>query len=184
MSLIPLGYVLTGGPSCGKTTTLHELQKLGFATVGEAARTIIDEALLNGIPVEVLREDQLKFQQIVTQRCLLMENAAPRDKIVFFDRSLVDNIAYSRLFGVDPKFIEMIAHDRYRKIFFLEQLAYEKDYARVEDIETVKKLNELIPQVYKEFGYEVITVPIGAIEQRVKFILDHIESEGIEPIIK
>ncbi len=36
-------FVISGGPGAGKTTTLPELEKLGFPHVPEAARLIIQE---------------------------------------------------------------------------------------------------------------------------------------------
>ena len=41
-------YVITGGPSTGKTTLLEELAKRGYKTIPEVARVVIDEGIAAG----------------------------------------------------------------------------------------------------------------------------------------
>jgi predicted ATPase len=103
------------------------------------------------------------------------ERELPKDEIVFIDRGLPDCIAYYKLYGVDAReILKICKKKRYKKIFFLEPLKFEKDYARIEDEETARKLSELIKKTYLDMGYEVVSVPRMPIEERIKFILSNL----------
>lgn len=168
-------YVITGGPCSGKTTIINELSKLGFYTVPEAARLLIDREKNNGKSLEEIRRDELDFQVKVLKLKIEIENKMPRDKVIFFDRAVPDSIAYYEFLGVDSKQLkESCKEKRYRKVFFLEQLQFEKDYARVESEELANKLSDLLLNAYLELGYEVIIVPEMSVGDRVKFILSHL----------
>ena len=41
-------YVITGGPGCGKTTTVNQLNMLGYHTTIEHARHFIDTQMITG----------------------------------------------------------------------------------------------------------------------------------------
>lgn len=171
-------YVITGGPSSGKTTTINELSKLGFHIVPEAARILIDREKTNGKTLDQIRGDELEpdFQVRVLKMKIEIENKAPKDKVVFFDRGIPDCIAYYEILGIDSKKLkELCKEKRYRRIFFLEQLTYKKDYARTEDIETVNKISELLFKTYVDLGYEIIRIPAMSIEDRIKMILSYVD---------
>lgn len=172
---IPPWYVITGGPSSGKTVLLQELQKLGYYTVKEASRVLIDKYKKKGISTKELRKDEALFQQRLLQIKLEVEERTPKDKVVFFDRAIPDSVAYYKVCGLDARDIERISRNRYRKIFFLEQLPFQQDYARTEDEATVRKLNQLLLESYKNLGYEVVFVPAVSIEERLKLVLAHLK---------
>lgn len=96
-------YVITGGPSSGKTTLIKELSKLGFITCPEAARILIDKGIKNGKSVKEIRGDEAEFQKRVLKMKIEKEKKMPRNKIVFFDRAIPDSIAYYQIFGLDSK---------------------------------------------------------------------------------
>lgn len=168
---IPDWYVITGAPSSGKTTLLASLKRLGYNTVPEAARVLIDEHRRRGIPAEELRRDEGLFQQKVLEMKLQVERETPKDELHFFDRGVPDSIAYYQLCGLDTKQIEVYSRDRYRKIFFLEPLAFEKDYARTESGDAVIQLNRLILDTYQNLGYEVVRIPAVSVEERVNLVV-------------
>lgn len=165
-------YVITGNPGSGKTTTISRLSKMGYATCLEAARMIIDEDISKGKTKKEIRSNEEEFQKKVLELKIELEKKLPKDKIVFLDRGLPDTIAYLQLYGFDDtKVIKLCRKKRYEKIFFLESLSFEKDYARTEDEESLKRLGELLKKVYLDLGYEVIEVPVMTVEDRIKFIL-------------
>lgn len=169
-------YVITGGPSSGKTTVINELAKLGYITFPETARALIDKEVTNGKTKTEIRKNEAEFQRRVLKMKIVMEKKAPRDKIVFFDRAIPDSLAYYQIYGMEPKeVLRFCKRKRYKKIFFLLQLPFENDYARVEDGKTVKKLNKLLKESYEKLGYEVIDIPAMPIKERVKKILSGIE---------
>ncbi len=173
---IPNWYVITGGPSSGKTTVLNELAKLGYLIYPEAARVFIDREMAKGKSLREIRGNEADFQKRVLKIKIRVEKEAPKDKIVFFDRAIPDSIAYYQICGLDPKeVLKFCQRKTYRKIFFLEQLPFNQDYARVEDGKTVKKLNKLLKKSYQNLGYEVVTIPVMPIRERVKRILNEIK---------
>lgn len=171
----PNWYVVTGGPSSGKTTLLKSLGKLGYYTVPEPARLIIDEHMARGITLQELRYDEAEWNRMVLQRSMQAEEGVPKDRTVFFDRAIPDNIAYHKLRGMSTEHIEAVAKGRYRKVFFMEPLHfYEKDYSRTEDLEIANRLSRLLLDAYRNLGYPVIEVPPVSVEERVSFVLSHL----------
>ena len=133
-------YVITGGPSSGKTTVLKELAKLGYVVYPEAARVFIDKEMKKGKSLKEIRGNEAEFQRKVLKIKVEVEKTAPKDKIVFFDRAIPDSIAYYQIAGLNPQEVLRFCPKRkYKKIFFLEQLPFGQDYARIEDNKTIKK---------------------------------------------
>lgn len=168
-------YVITGGPCSGKTTMINELSKLGYHTVPELARVLIDREIKNGNPLEEIRRDESEFQKRVLLLKIEIENKVPKKKIVFFDRAIPDSIAYYKILGINPKnLIKTCKRKKYRKVFFLEQLPFEKDYARTENTEDANKLSKLLFECYSELGYEIVKIPVLPVKNRLKIILSHV----------
>jgi len=168
-------YVITGGPSSGKTTVLNELAKLGYTVYLEAARVLIEQEIVKGKSLEEIRGDEAEFQRRVLKIKIEVEKTAPKDKIVFFDRAVPDSIAYYQICGLDPKEVLKFCQKKtYRKIFFFVQLPFNKDYARIEDGDTIEKLNKLLKESYENLGYKAIDIPVVSVEDRVQRILSEI----------
>jgi len=168
-------YVLTGRPCSGITTAVNALGRQGYRTVGEAARSIIDAGVAAGKSVDEIRSDDAGFQRAIVRHKLESEAALPRDEVVFFDRAIPDNLIYHDIAGLDPG--EVIPHcrpTRYRKVFFMEPLPYQADYARTESELILGRLERELPQAYLGLGYEVVSIPALRIEERVARILDEI----------
>lgn len=177
----PAWYVLTGGPSSGKTTLLAELQKLGYAVVPEAARAVIDEAAARGITPAELRKDEKKFQDTVMRRKIAIENEQPSDALTFFDRGMHDTIAYFRHYGyeVEDWIRQACQRASYEKVFLLEPLAnYEKDYARTEDDGFYQRIHQLLQDAYEEAGIPIVSIPPVSVADRVTMILNEIKVEA------
>src|SRR4051812_9670205 len=121
-------YVITGGPSTGKTTLLDELEKLGYATIGEAARMEIDEAVAIGLTAEELREDEKHFQDEVVRRRVELESGVPAGREVFLDRGMQDSLAYYRYydFEIEPWVRDLIDETTYGLAFVMEPLGFLK----------------------------------------------------------
>ncbi len=171
-------YVITGGPSTGKSTTQQELAKLGYATVDEAARLVIDDAVAKNVAVTDLREDEKQFQDIVVRYRVELEAKAPPNDIVFLDRGMQDSLAYYRYyqFTIEPWAMELIEQIRYGKIFLLEPLGvFKRDYARTEPLDFNDYISDLLYDAYTEYGMKPIRVPAMSVEDRVQFILEAIK---------
>lgn len=164
-------YVITGGFSSGKSTVLSCFEKMGYKTIPDAARILIDEEMAVGKTIEEIRRNEREFQQKVLAIKLRVENKLSGNQIIFFDRAIPDSAAYYQICGLNPKeVLDVCQKGQYEKVFFMEQLPLIKDYARTEDSQTAKRLNQFLKQTYKQLGYKVIFVPVMSIKKRVKFI--------------
>lgn len=171
----PSWYVITGGPSSGAGKIIQELAIRGYQVVPEIARVLIDRHVTLGISPEEFRKNEAEFQQRIFREKLETEQRIPRDRIVFFERGVPDSIPYYQINGLDTQEVERVSRERYKKIFFLEQLpVYTKDYARLEDEETARRLSELLYKCYSELGYEVFLIPTLTIMDRVQMILSQL----------
>lgn len=173
-------FVITGGPSTGKTTLLDELEKAGYTTIPEAARTLIDEALKKGITTEEFRADEKRFQEDIARLKEEIETKHVSSEITFFDRGMHDTIAYLRHYNyhIEDWIQELMHKSNYQKVFLLEPLSvYQHDYARTESPDFVYDINKLLHEAYAESGLEPIRVPALALSDRIKFILDNLEEE-------
>lgn len=169
-------YVITGAPSSGKTTVLNALSELGYRTIPEAARVLIDEEMARGKTLEEIRKDEAEFQRKTLEIKVDIEKNTPTDEIVFFDRAIPDSTAYYQTIGQDHEEVYEVCNEhKYKKVFFFERVPFEKDYARTENEETTERLNNLLHKAYSDLGYEVVTIPTVKTEDRIKIILDHIE---------
>jgi predicted ATPase len=173
---VPNWYVVTGVPSSGISTLVSALRPYVDKTFPEAARMLIDRNLKRGIPVAVTRKDEGEFQKKVLRIKLLREARARTDKLYVFERGIPDSIAYFEVAGLDSAPIKKHSN-RYRKIFFLEPLKYEKDYARTESEAVRDKLNNMLMASYTGLGYEVVFVPALPVEARVKLVLSHFDKD-------
>lgn len=170
-------YVVTGGPSVGKSTLLDELAKLGYATLPEAARVVIDEGVEQGLSVEQIRNDEEAFQMKVLERKVEVEKTTQAEQITFFDRGVHDTVAYLKLYDMplNEAVNKAVAHAAYKKVFLLEQLnEFVADYARVESQELLDKLQKLLFKAYADHGMQPVVIPACSLERRVKLILQHL----------
>jgi predicted ATPase len=95
--------------------------------------------------------------------------------MVFLDRGVPDSIGYYILEGLYPdEPIKKSKETRYKKIFFFERLLFEKDAVRSEDFKIAAELNHILKESYQTLGYEIISVPILTVKDRVDFILKHV----------
>lgn len=181
-------YVITGGPSCGKTTTIEFLKEnTSYPTFGELARDYIyEEVKKRGLNVKSkkdiertvgeLREDEAVFQGNIFERNFIRENKLNAEKMCFLERALPDSIAYYSNSGLTIDYVVRASNKRkYKKVFLLEQLTeYENDGLRTEDKEEGLKLSNLLFEAYTKLGYDVVRVPEMSVEERHEFILSHL----------
>jgi predicted ATPase len=166
-------YVLTGGPCVGKTTVLQLLTRLGFPILTETAREVIEEqAAICGTLVPWIHPKE--FQEAVAWRQWKKETFTIHRKTIFLDRGIIDGCGYAAMEEVPvPRIIDLFGRNRYDRVFLLAPLPfYENDESRKEDREFGSQVSEEIRKAYIAHGYEVITVPFMAPEERVGFILD------------
>jgi predicted ATPase len=174
-------YVITGGPSSGKSTVIRALQDMGYKTTLEAARHYIDLQRMNGRSTDEIRANQRQFQHKVLNLQIDIEKRMDPKEEIFFDRALPDEVAYYKYFNLEPdeKLTEYLKNAQYKKIFIMDLLPLDADYARTEDREAQVALHNLIIDVYQKRGEPIVFVPVLPVKERVKFILDHLDGKGM-----
>jgi predicted ATPase len=170
-------YVITGGPSSGKSTVIRNLKDLGYKTTAELARHYIDLQRMNGRSIDEIRANQRQFQHKILNLQVELERRLDPEEQVFLDRALPDEIAYYKYFGLEPdeKLVECLKTASYRKIFIMDLLPLDSDYARTEDKQAQEDLHNLIIETYKQRHEPIVFVPVLPIKERVQFVLDHID---------
>ena len=166
-------YVITGGPSSGKTTTVNILKARGYTTTIEHARHFLDTQRVTGRTVAEIRGSQAAFQRGVLDMQIEQEASLDPQALVFLDRALPDALAYYRFLGLPPddRLLDALASVSYRKVFLLNLLPLVRDYARTEDEAAQKRIHALLRNVYEETGCRVETVQALPPEERVDYIL-------------
>lgn len=162
--------VLTAGPSAGKTCTVNALALEGHRIKPEVSRFVMDQAISDGYDLdELIGTDS--FQDAILQTQYNAEIKTDDDEHVYFDRSVVDVIAYNRYFDVHvTDYAREYVKNQYDTVYVLEQLPFESDYARHEDEDEARELHQLLIDTYEEFGYDVEMVPVKPIIDRVRQI--------------
>ena len=170
-------YVFTGSSYSGKTSTINEFARYGFATVPEAATILISEQLERGGDIlPWIRFDD--FLEVLIDQELELETKIPADsEIAFIDRGIGDEFAYFKYLGMEPPpaYVKASREHRYDGIFLLDTIpGYRQDKIRREPLEMVQRLRVLHEEAYKEIGYDVTVVPFMPFAERVNYIIDRI----------
>ena len=165
-------YVITGGPSSGKTTTANLLGALGYKTTIEHARHYIDTQRVIGRTVEEIRANQLEFQRGVTAMQIAHERALDPDEMCFLDRALPDALAYYRFLDLAPDetLLQAMQSASYRKVFLLDLLPLAKDYARTEDEAAQKCIHALLGDACRELGFAACRITMRPVPSTGKYV--------------
>lgn len=185
-------WVITGGPSTGKTTLLEELARRGYKTKPEAARVYIDDEINHGMSIGQIRVSESGFQEVLIYMKEGIEDAASPNDLIFWDRGLHgDSMAYFALSSSGDSIprvaretetsdrllegdIRTVVTHSYRGVFLLDRLPYVRDYARTEDETQANRVHSLIGQMYGIFGYQPIRVPVLPVVERAQFVVDRV----------
>lgn len=170
-------WIITGGPSSGKTTLLEDLGRSGYNTMPEAARVFIDSEMAKGRTVNAIRRSEFHFQNAVLKLKIATEDSTPEDKLILWDRGIDDTWAYLAQNGTYdtetfPEEHYYKVERKYRKVFLLDLLPYENDYARIEDERQARRIHSLIRDMYEHSGYDVVRVPVFSRPERAEFVID------------
>ncbi len=171
--------VITGGPGTGKTTIIDALIEQGYACFPEISRQVTLEAKKQGIE-QLFLEKPLLFSELLLEGRRKQHQQALVDQaeIVFMDRGIPDILAYMHYIGDSyPAFFDHACREhQYGKVFVLPpwEDIYESDEARYENFEQAKLIFDHLLETYQKYGYKLIEVPRGTVEERIAFILNQL----------
>lgn len=167
--------VITGAPGTGKTTVINALQNKGYFCFEEISRNVIQEYQQKGI-VNPFISHAPEFSETLfkkrSQQYLDFESL--EDTIAFYDRSLIDVIAYLKYGNseVIKDYLDRAKQYVFDTIFITPpwEEIYTKDQERMESFEQAVAIHQCIVNTYNDFGYSLITLPKGTIGERISFI--------------
>ena len=168
-------HVITGAPSCGKTTMIDLLADAGFQTLPEIAHDYIESELASGRSLDDLFENRYLLQRSLIKLQKEAEQRLDPNEKVFLDRALADCLTFNRFVGLDPNDLLLECFcNRYASVFILDPLPYHADGIRDVDAPNAVFLDEWIDRDYQALGYDVIRVPVLPPQERLDFILERI----------
>lgn len=182
---MPKKIVITGGPGTGKTSLINQLEIKGFNCKHEISREVTLKAKEEGID-QLFLEDPILFSQKLLEGRLeqFKEGNNSAKKILFYDRGLPDVTAYMDFLGTKypQSFHDTCLANRYHKVFILPpwEEIYMQDNERYETFIEAKNIYSFLISSYKKYNYDVYEIPVGSIEQRIAYILNHVNKDIIE----
>jgi predicted ATPase len=163
--------VLTGGPMAGKSAVLKELSRRGFAILVETAANILARRHAGAVVASAVRS--IAFNDLVLQEQLAAERALPSDRITIMDRSVLDNMAYRRLFGLERPETRP-PHD-YAAVFLLDILpthVWPREVQPTADarLRQAREIEALLIDEYRAAGYAPERIAFTSVAERATWI--------------
>ncbi len=172
--------VIIGGPGTGKTTIIEGLIVQGYCCYPEVSREVTMEAKKQGIE-QLFLENPLLFSELLLEgRKKQFQNASQEMyPVVFLDRGIPDVLAYMHYIGDSyPSHFDACCKEHiYSKIFILPpwEEIYVSDDERYENYEQAKLIYTHLTETYQKYGYDLIEVPTGSVNDRISFILAQVK---------
>lgn len=168
--------ILTGGPGGGKSSILKALCDRGYLCVDEVARDLIKREVAAGGDA-LPWKDSATFRDDMFREQIKVYESIDHEGVVFFDRGLIDCLAYSRLIGAKiPEEMDQISRNtRFNKTVFVTlpwKEIYQNDEERKQSFQEAIETYDQIVAAYREYGYKTVDLPKVSVEKRVEFILE------------
>lgn len=178
----PQKIIITGAPGTGKTSIIKELQNRGFKCYDEVARSVIKQEIDKSEFLPWM--DVIGFSKKVIEASQININDSAAYPTSFFDRGLPDTVAYLRVSNIehDLGIGELLPSINYCKKVFITPFwadIYTTDSERRESESQAKKIEEALISTYQDYGFEIVNIEIGSIEDRTQFVLDVLSESEI-----
>jgi len=173
-------FVITGATGSGKTALIQELKKRGYRCVEEIARHIIQEQIKTGGDAVPWKNIQ-HFKELMLERFIQTYAQEDSQEITFFDRDVLDLVAYDRLTRTksSQKLLTAVQNFSYNNRVFLIppwKEIYHTDSERKQTYEEAVAAYENLVKVYTEYGRQLIEVPKMSVQERADFVISHVKS--------
>jgi predicted ATPase len=127
-------HVITGAPSCGKTTLVDQLADQGFQTVPETAHLYLEREMAKGRTIYEMRANMAAVQRRLIDKMREVEHGLQANDFLFLDRAFPDTLAFCRAYGLNPnEFLVDCFHYRYDSVFILDPLPFQENGTRDDD---------------------------------------------------
>lgn len=172
-------HIITGTSGTGKTSLLNLLRRSGYRCYQEPVRALLTAQLEIGGPALPSKNPDLFIQMMTNQAVSDFEEVKLTNSPTFFDRGIPDIVAYALRFGVQSIDIKSVAESyKYSPVVFMLQPWKEifvKDRLRGKSFEEYSSFHELLLEIYRQLDYTVLVVPYLSVEDRLEFVLSHIQ---------
>jgi predicted ATPase len=173
-------HVITGAPSCGKTTLINLLAGKGFQIAPEGARQYMEKEIARGRTVEEIRSDVVNLQRILKDIQVEIERGLQAKECIFLDQALPDCLAWYRVFGLNPnECLHECFRYRYASVLVLDQLPLQHDGLRIKDTALQSFIDEWHTRDYNALGYSITRVPVMLPEERLAFVLRVLSEQAL-----
>ena len=178
-------FILTGTPGSGKTAILRQLEVDGYDVVEEAATDVIALQQARDIP-EPWMDPSFISAIVNLQRERQLRARALQGSIQFHDRSPVCTYALATYLGfavpdVLSRELERIERDRIfeKQVFFIQNFGtVAKTDARRISYEDALRFERIHDEAYRSFGYEIVLIPPGPVQERTGAIRRFVDASG------
>jgi predicted ATPase len=171
--------VLTGGPGSGKSTLIEGLEQAGFGRSVEAGRGIIQDQVTIGGRALPWKDPSLFAEMMLAWEMRSYHIAEQQPGRIFFDRGVPDVAGYLRLMKLPvPEYVEKAVQTfRYSTRVLIAppwEEIFQQDHERKQDFAEAVRTCEVLAATYTKYGYELVEVPRGTVEERVRFVVQSI----------
>jgi predicted ATPase len=169
-------FVITGGPSVGKTTIVTGLEAAGYKVVHEVATQVIKEGQF--LPWE----NRKTFQAEVLRRQQALEaiNHGSQHPVIL-DRGLFDGEAYYLYDKLPvPESFTLLDASQYALAFLIEPLPFfEETDVRRENLKFTREISIILEHCYESRQVKVIRVPAMPPVERIEFVKLKVETHHL-----
>ena len=174
-------FVVTGAPGAGKTAIIRQLELEGYSVVEEAATDVIAVAQAQGM-AEPWRDPCFIDAIVKLQRDRQMRASCQPDEVQFHDRSAVCTAALAAYLGYPASTALARELDRVtreeiyeKRVFFVRSLGFiTRTEARRISLEEAVRFEKIHEDMYRELGFELVSVGPGSVTERVRLIQNSI----------
>ncbi|MBP9191014.1 MAG: AAA family ATPase [Ignavibacteria bacterium] len=169
-------FIISGCSGSGKSSILQEISNRGYKVIPETGRQVVKEQIL--IKGDALPwKDWMKFVELTVSRTMYQYNILNDEKeLVFFDRSIIDQISWEHLNLKVPKHLINAANEyRFNENVFITEPwkeIYKNDSERKHSYEDAVISYQSTIKTYSKFGYKTIFIPPKNIAERADFIIE------------
>lgn len=162
---------------------MKELARIGYTTRTEVARDYIMSLRSHGVDLRHATSDVTEFtREIVCRGRQVAEDTDPQ-KLIIFDRSLTDVLAFALIDGLDVKpLIGECAKYHFALVFQFERADLREDGTIYHTPTQLKDIGQACGEIYTALGCDVIRVPLmstnpqDSVAARATFVRDKISA--------